>query len=364
VEAPQVQKAQTKKFFSNFLFFSTGLLGATLIASCTQSVSATKPNIVVKEATKPGIVAKIGNVEITEEQLIGDDKLDFFELKKREYDLKMDRLNQVILETLIGGEAKSANMPLEEYISKKVVKEVKLTEKDITAFIKDKKIPESQVNPEIKERIKAYLQNEKKQEQIQAYIAKLTKSSPVEAYFAKPKMVMNVEIGSAPVWGKADAPVTLIEYSDFQCPYCSKGASVVTELKKKYGEKKLKVAFKHFPLPMHKDAKPASEASMCVHEQSADKFWKFHDLAFAKQDKLDAASLEGYAKESGADLAKFKECMSAGKFRKLVEDDLEKGGKLGIRSTPTFFVNGQLISGALPASEFSKYIDEELAAKK
>jgi protein-disulfide isomerase len=102
---------------------------------------------------------------------------------------------------------------------------------------------------------------------------------------------------------------------------------------------------------------------MCVNDQGTAKFWKFHDLAFKNQDKLDPANLEKFAKESGADVAKYKECVSAKKFADYVQKDMEYGEKIGVKSTPTFFVNGQLISGALPIEAFSEVIDEELSSK-
>jgi protein-disulfide isomerase len=102
---------------------------------------------------------------------------------------------------------------------------------------------------------------------------------------------------------------------------------------------------------------------MCVYEQGKDKFWKFHDIAFAAQDKLDPESLAKHAKASGADEKKFKECFDAHKYADFVKKDQAYGEKLGVRSTPTFFVNGQLLSGALPVDAFSEVIDEELNSK-
>jgi protein-disulfide isomerase len=109
---------------------------------------------------------------------------------------------------------------------------------------------------------------------------------------------------------------------------------------------------------MHKDARPASEASLCVNEQNTDKFFKYHDILFKNQDKLDAANLEKYAKEVGADMDKFKECFSSKKFAKAVQDDLDYGEKIGVKSTPTFFVNGQLVSGAVPIEQFAEIIED------
>ncbi len=334
-----------------------------VLTSCSDQTAKAKPHFVFKDAPRTGVLAKIGSEEITEEALIGEDKVDFFELKKKEYDLKMDRLNKLLIDKLIGAEAKKAGLGLEDYINKKVAGgEIKVSDKDYKKFVADKRIPEAQITPQIKEKINAYMKTQKKQELIEAYVAKLTKSSPVEVFFKKPKMDIQVEVGTSPSFGKTNAAVTVIEFSDFQCPFCSRAADTITELKKKYGSK-VRFAFKHFPLPMHNNAKPASEASMCVNEQSTDKFWKYHDKLFKNQDKLDSASLEKYAKEIGADLKKYTDCMSAKKYKTAVEKDLEYGEKIGVRSTPTFFVNGQLLSGALPLDSFSDLIEEELGNK-
>lgn len=331
-----------------------------VVVACTNEEAKAKLNIIHKDPPKAGIVAKIGGEEITEEMLIGDDKLDFMEIKKREYDLKMDRIQRLLVEKLIGAEAKKAKMPVEEYVNKNVLKgEIKITDREYKKFVEEKKIPESQINPQIKERINSYLKQQKRQDMVDAYLAKLTKSNPVEVYFSKPKMSVNVEVGKSPATGSEKAKVTIVEFSDFQCPFCSRGADVVHQLKKKYGDK-VRIAFRHFPLPMHREAKPAAEASMCVYEQSADKFWKYHDVLFKNQDKLDPANLEKFAKEVGADVAKFGECVKANKYAAHVQGDMEYGEKIGVRSTPTFFVNGQLVAGAVPIEQFSEIIDEEM----
>jgi len=335
-----------------------------VVSACTGQQAKAKPNFIFKDPPKPGIVAKIGNMEITEDALIGEDKLDFFDLKKREYELKMERLNKLLADKLIGDEAKAAGMSMDDFINKKIVGgEIKISDKEFKKFVAEKRIPENQINPQIKERIISYLQSMKKQDLIQSHLAKLTKNTPVEVYFSKPKMMVNVEAGNAPFFGKANAPVTIVEFSDFQCPFCARGAETVNELKKKYGGK-IKVAFRHFPLPMHKEARPAAEASLCVNEQGTDKFWKFHDIVFKNADKLDPANLEKFAKDAGADTAKFKECVQAKKYADAVQKDMEYGEKIGVKSTPTFFINGQLLSGAVPIETFSEIIDEELSEKK
>jgi protein-disulfide isomerase len=110
---------------------------------------------------------------------------------------------------------------------------------------------------------------------------------------------------------------------------------------------------------MHKDARPSAEAALCVNEQGPDKFFKFHDEAFKNQDKLDAASLEKFAKNSGANVDKYKECVASKKYADAVQKDMDYGEKIGVKSTPTFFVNGQLVSGAVPIEQFAEIIEDE-----
>jgi protein-disulfide isomerase len=154
--------------------------------------------------------------------------------------------------------------------------------------------------------------------------------------------------------------VTLVEFSDFQCPYCAKGATILGQLKKKYG-KKVKIVFKNFPLPFHNHAEKAAVAGLCANEQSPDLFWKMHDEMFANQDKLDEAGLKAAAKKIGVKVEPFEKCLAENKHLDQVKTQIEDGKKVKVKSTPTFFVNGQLVNGAQPLEVFTEIIDEELA---
>jgi len=358
------------RFFGNRLFPLTLLTCTILVtgmlvgSSCTNSASA-KPKFVFKDAPKGGVVAKVGGKEISEEELLGESKIEFFDLKKKEYELKMERLNALMVELLIGQEAKKAGMTTEDYISKKIMKgDSKVSDAEFKQFVKEKQVPEAQITPQIKERINNFIISQKKEKVLQAYLAGLTKSNPVEVYFQKPKMDIKIELGKAPAIGPEKASVKIVAFSDFQCPYCSRGAKTIHDIKKKYGNK-VQIAFKHFPLSFHKDARPAAEASMCINEQSSDKFWKFHDVVFENQKDIGNADfLEKQAQKVGADMAKYKACMAEKKFASFVDDDMKYGEKIGVRSTPTFFVNGQIVQGALPIESFSEIIDEALEDAK
>jgi len=169
--------------------------------------------------------------------------------------------------------------------------------------------------------------------------------------------VQKVDLGTAPAKGPSDAPVTLVAFSDFECPFCSRAASTVKQMEEEY-KGKLRVAFKHQPLPRHSNAKLAAVASMAAHEQG--KFWEMHDKLFANQTALDRPALEKYAQELGLDMGKFKAALDSNKYDEYIAKDSSQGTQLGASGTPTFFINGRQIVGAKPPEVFRRVIDEEL----
>jgi protein-disulfide isomerase len=175
---------------------------------------------------------------------------------------------------------------------------------------------------------------------------------------------VEVTLGDSPVLGKADAPVTIIEFSDFQCPFCGKFFSeTFPDLKKNYIDTgKAKLVYKDFPLSFHPEAEKAAEAASCVREQKQDVgFWKMHDKMFANQETLSVANEKAWARQLGVDGAKFDKCLDDGKYKSAVQEDEAYGQQLGVSGTPTFFINGRELVGAQPYSAFQKIIDEELA---
>ncbi|HEY3352496.1 MAG TPA: thioredoxin domain-containing protein [Polyangia bacterium] len=166
-----------------------------------------------------------------------------------------------------------------------------------------------------------------------------------------------VDVGNAPAQGPKNAKVTIVLFSDFQCPFCSRVVPTIHQLMKEYPGK-VRFAFKQYPLPMHPQAPLASEASLAANAQG--KFWEMHDKLFENQKALDRPSIEKYAQELGLDLAKFKADLDSKKFEAQVKADMEYGSKLGRFGTPTFFINGRKVSGALPFESFKQIVDEEL----
>ncbi|MBL8921757.1 MAG: thioredoxin domain-containing protein [Myxococcaceae bacterium] len=174
------------------------------------------------------------------------------------------------------------------------------------------------------------------------------------------KVVTDINIQGAPVTGPKNAPVTIIAFSDFQCPFCSRVVPTLHDLEKQY-QGKLKIVFKHQPLPFHNNAKPAAMASMAANEQG--KFWEYHDKLFANQQALDRPSLERYAEELKLDMGKFRAALDSNKFDKYVTDDSNEGMRVGANGTPTFFINGRQVVGAQPIDAFKAVIDDELKKK-
>jgi protein-disulfide isomerase len=165
-----------------------------------------------------------------------------------------------------------------------------------------------------------------------------------------------------PMWGKRDAPVTIVQFSDFQCPFCSRVEPTMTQVRETYGDK-VRIIWKNEPLPFHPNAKPAAEAAVGVFQTAGnDAFWKFHDTAFKNQSALSPDSYIKWATEAGVkDIAKFKADLDAHKFADKVEKDNAEGKSIGANGTPAFFINGVSLSGAQPFDKFKTIIDQELA---
>ena len=175
-----------------------------------------------------------------------------------------------------------------------------------------------------------------------------------------PNLVYALNTSGAPVKGPAGAAVTIVEFSDFQCPFCSRVGPTLKRIQEVYGNK-VRIVWKNLPLANHKNAEPAARAAMAAFQQG--KFWEFHDRLFANQSSLSAESYLQYARDLGLDIVRFARDMSeqSATAAKPIETDKSEANSLGITGTPAFFVNGRYLSGAKPFDEFAKLIDEELA---
>jgi len=175
-----------------------------------------------------------------------------------------------------------------------------------------------------------------------------------------PNQRYSIDIAGAPRKGNAKASITLIEFSDFQCPFCARVGPTLDQIEKTYGER-VQVVFKHLPLRIHPKAPAAHAAAEAAHRQG--KFWEMHDLIFANQREMSPESYEKYAQQLGLDVERFRKDVGSTEVRARVQRDSDAAAGLGVTGTPAFFINGRFLSGAQPFESFKRLIDEELSAR-
>ncbi|MBT39056.1 MAG: thioredoxin domain-containing protein [bacterium] len=199
--------------------------------------------------------------------------------------------------------------------------------------------------------------------QMEELTAKLNAPPPKPQAAARPSRPnpnkkYTVDIGGSPTRGPDSAPVKIVEWSDFQCPFCSRVGPTLDQIEETYGDQ-VQLVFKHMPLAFHKQALPAHAAAEAAGMQG--KFWEMHDMIFANQRELTEANYLAYATELGLDTEKFKEDLGSDTVGKRIAADKAQAGKLGVTGTPAFYVNGRFLSGAQPFASFKAMIDKELA---
>ena len=180
---------------------------------------------------------------------------------------------------------------------------------------------------------------------------------------AAPVDPIEVSYEGAPIKGEKNAPVTIVEFSEYECPYCGRYVNgAYKEIVEKYIETgKVKYAFRNFPLAFHKNAMPAATAALCARDQKGDDmYFNYHDKLFGNQKALDTATLKKYAKDLGLNESEFNTCLDSGKFDAQIAKDIAEAKEYGVRGTPAFYINGRMISGAQPFAAFEAIIEEEL----
>ena len=173
-----------------------------------------------------------------------------------------------------------------------------------------------------------------------------------------PAKVYDIKIGDGPIRGSKSAKITVVEWADFQCPFCVRVNPTLEKVTQEYGDK-VRFSFKHLPLSMHSKARAAHQAAEAAHRQG--KFWEMHDRIFEKPKDLSEETYLRYANEIGLDIDQYKSDFSSSSVRKKVDADLAEARELGVSGTPSFFINGRFLSGAQPYGAFARVIDEELA---
>ncbi|HEX5747020.1 MAG TPA: thioredoxin domain-containing protein [Archangium sp.] len=348
------------------------LLAVSLFSGCNKekapaaAATATTPTPAAAGEPSPDtVVATYGDGQkITYGDLNDRIKDQLANLDKQKYQLRKQGIDGLVVERLVQAEAKKRNMTEEQLIKAEVDDKVpQPPEAELKKMYDEAKerLPPGTTFEQVKPQIVDFLSGSKKQERAREFFAELKKGANVQITLPEPPRERKTVAATGAAKGPENAPITIVEFSDFQCPYCSRAIETVDQVLKAYPNQ-VRLVFRHFPLDFHAQAPKASEAALCAQDQG--KFWEMHDKLFANQKALEVPALKGYAKELGLDTGKFDKCLDSGEKAAIVQADMADGKKVGVNGTPAFFINGVLLSGAQPFDEFKSVIDSELQAKK
>jgi protein-disulfide isomerase len=321
-------------------------------AAATEEVSATPAS---SGGGGPNtVIATIGNHRVTQGEV--DSKV-----AVQLYDLRKQALDEIIDDYLVQRAAKMAGLKPDEYIDRQIPR---VTDHEAEQYyVQHKAQLDAQTGDhsfdQIKPRLIAALQHQRDQEGREQLFQKLRAENHISVLMEAPRV--SVASAGHPSRGAASAPITIIEFSDFQCPFCRAAEGSLKQVQQKYGDQ-IKLVYMDFPLGFHPHAMDAARAARCAADQ--DKFWPFHDAIFLDQKKLDPDNLKQTAAKIGLDSNKFNSCFSTAKHDAGIRKDMAEGDSLGVTGTPTFFINGRELVGAQPPAKFNEVIDEELARAK
>jgi protein-disulfide isomerase len=312
--------------------------------------------------------ARVGDRTITVKELDdrwrASDPAAHAEATQKLYEGRRNALDEIVAEMLVAEAAKGKSMSPDAYVEAEIARRAKpVTDADVVAFYQSNiSQMQGRTLDAIAPVINRYLQEQQRVTARQALVAELRKGGPaLRVMIDAPRHEVTLAAAD-PALGSASAPVTIVEFSDFQCPFCQRVAPTLKQVQKTYGDK-VRIVWKDFPLTqIHPEAFKAGEAAHCAGEQG--KFWEYHDRLFANQQALQPDSLKKYAADAGLDAAKFNACVDTSKYGDRVREGVAQGSRLGVNSTPTLYVNGRMMSGAQPYEAIAAVIDEELARGK
>jgi protein-disulfide isomerase len=288
---------------------------------------------------KPQLEQMRAMLEKRVDQLIAD----------KTFDLRRQTLESMTNEYLVQQAAQQDKLSVDDYIKKESKGKNGVTDAAAKKFYDQNKTPSTAPFDKIKPQLLEMMNR-------QALLERLHKNEPVKILLEPQRVVVNST--GHPSMGANGAPVTIVEFTDMQCPYCGKTESTLKELRTKYGDK-IRLVHMDFPLPFHSHALDAAKAARCANEQG--KFWPYREALFANQSKLAPADLKATAKTLGMNSSQFETCFDSAKFDALIKADQAAGEKVGVDGTPAFFIDGRPLTGAQPTQKFEEIIDDEIA---
>lgn len=305
-------------------------------------------------------LAEVGGEVITSQEVRDALGFDLAQLEEQLYELKRQKLDELIDEKVLQLEAARRGVTTEELIEAEVNQKVEpISDEETEVLYEANKNRFNGEEEELRGQIRAFLENRQRQARRRIFLELLRADADVAVYLEPPEPYRaEVAVDGAPFRGSETARVTIVKFEDFHCPYCRRVQSTLAQLMLRYGED-LKVVHRDFPLDgLHPQARKAHEAARCAAEQ--DQFWAYHDILFANTPTAEQEELAAFAEEAGLDMEAFDTCLESDAHMDAIQKDVDAGFKLGLSGTPAFFINGRLLSGALPMRDFVAVIDQEL----
>ena len=279
-------------------------------------------------------------------------------LEEQIYALKRQRLEGVIQMRLLAKEASKRGLSVPALLEAEVATKITpVTDQEIETYYQANKAKFPGDN--YRQTIQSQLENQRRGARQQAFLQALRAQAAIVINLKPPPIYRaDVNVGGAPIRGSANAPVTIIEFSDFHCPYCKKVQPTLSRILSEYGDR-VRLAYRDFPLDqLHPSARKAAEAARCANDQG--KFWEFHDKLYGGGTDASPEALTRFARETDMDVVAFQQCLSTGKHRSEIDRDIQEATNFGVTGTPGFFINGRLVSGAQAYESFAQIINDEL----
>jgi len=354
---------------------SASLVLLPFLVACTRTVvaeapkcAATTPTGGVSLSVDPTeVLAKVDGLDVLRGELPDGSEAELVnaenELLQRKLHVIWAATEQAIDHKLLDAEAKKRGMDADAFRAQEIdAKVAEPTEEEVKGFYEENQEAISVAYEVAAPFLKRRMKEMRAQDAEESLVERLRQSAQITYQLPVPELPrQSIELGGAPSIGPDTAPVTLVEFSDFECPYCARAHGILQKLRELYPDT-LRIVFRDFPLAQHPQARGAAEAAECANEQG--KFWAFHDLLFDNQNALGSEDLLRYAKTAALDEAAFQACLSSDRPKKAVRAHETDGKRYGVDGTPALFVNGVKLIGLLPLPLLRILIDQELDRSK
>lgn len=338
-----------------FFLSSRGIRVFTLAAFCLLLLG---PSALGQ--TPETVLASVNGHPITLKQVDESMATQIYPLQQQLYAIRKAALENLVTAKILQSEAAARGISIEELRRQLTLGEINVARAQIDeAYTQNKSFFASMSPDEARERLRLDLENQARMKYYRTGLEALRKKWTVELSFNAPEFVLDLDDGVSPAKGSTKPAVTIVEFSDFECPFCSEVQNTLKQVMQTYG-KDVRLVFKHMPLEGHRNSLPAARAAYCAAEQ--DRFWQFHDALFASRN-LSPALFEEIANDLGLGLPKFRACLDSEHSRTAIVKDIETARLFRIESTPSFIINGKLIKGAVSFADFQKIIERELSQR-